>query len=100
MLNEFMTEDPYPSALVEQTMVRGEPHELDLVRRAYLVENVGQVSLHGVRADRESARDFLVRVAAEYRAHDLELPPRQAKRLRLPAGCFQLANTRGHVHHA
>src|SRR5438270_1546848 len=77
MLNEFMTAETSPSTSIEQTMVSGEPHELDLVRGANLVENVGQVPLDGVCANRKPLRDFLVRVAAEHRTDDIELAPGQ-----------------------
>src|SRR5262245_3546209 len=81
-----------PSHLVEEPMVAGEQGELDPARRANLVEDVHQMALDGVLADREAASDLLVRVAVDDRPHDVLFSTRQPEHLRLSASGDEAAD--------
>ena len=51
--------------------VHDQPHA---IAHAELLEDVGEVGLHGALADRERGPDLLVLVPGRHQAHDLELP--------------------------
>src|SRR5262249_11814293 len=63
----------------DQMIADGEERELETVRHAELAEDLRQVVLDGLLAQREALRDFLVRQAAADRADDLQLARRQAE---------------------
>ena len=57
-------------------MVKGEERQLEAARHAHFAEDVGQVPLHGIFAERELLRDLFVRVAGDDRRDDLLLARR------------------------
>src|SRR5258705_39664 len=62
-----------PSDPVQQAVVRRKQGQLDPGRSAELVEDVHQMRLDRVFADRELGGDFLVRSPGRHAAHDIEL---------------------------
>ena len=60
----------------DESVVCREQRKLDTVRRAELVEDVGQVAFDRVFANRKSLGDFIVGRAGNYPLYNLELARR------------------------
>src|SRR5688500_11519629 len=74
-------ETPDALVAVEQAVVNGEERQLDAVGGAHLVEDVAEVVLYRVLAQRELLGDLLVRVAADHGGEDLQLARGQVEGL-------------------
>src|SRR5436190_19495385 len=81
-------------------MVSGEYRKLYPVRCAHLIEDVHQMALHRVLADRKTQGDRLVCVARDHRFHDLEFTTGQAERLGPPSSQIETADGRSQIGHA
>src|SRR5262249_28487830 len=63
-----------------ETMLDREERQLEAVRDPQLAEDVGEVMLDRLHADRKLLSDLGVGVSTKYREHDLELARREAER--------------------
>src|SRR5438045_6163016 len=72
-----ITPEPSELATADQLMVRSKDRELDAVRSADLIEDVGEMPLDRVLADREPVGNGFVRLTTYHRTQDLQLTVRQ-----------------------
>src|SRR5580704_19639416 len=77
-------------------MMRGEKGQLHATGSPYLVEDVHQVGLDGIFADRRSRGDLLVGIAGDHGPGNFDLALGQAQGSGAAPRALQLPQARGH----